>query len=203
MSLIGSAVVSYFWQLSAVAAPALQWLFFLEALKARMHSIRSLLSVELVNTAATPDCRIFWPSSGVITDPPITTGTSDPRVLSCWTNSGTKRRYSQEWQLMPMTSAPSLMAFSATEVGRVEFAIVNNLHLCFAQHASNGDRAVLMLVNSHDRKRDKFTRHVAVASSIRQRMIEQIGRHSERRTHHGNNLSNGSRRIERGDNRRG
>jgi len=37
-------------------------------------------------------------------------------------------------------------------------------------------------------------------SSIWQRVIEQVGRHSERRTHHGNDLSNGCGRIERGDN---
>ena len=125
--------------------------------------MRSSLSIELVNTAATPNCRIFSLSSGVITEPPMTTGISDPRVLSCWISSGTKRRYSQEWQLMPMTSAPSFMAFSATEFGRMEFAEIINLHLRFAQHPSNSDRAVLMLINSHDRKRNKLTRHVAAS----------------------------------------
>jgi len=70
--------------------------WFFDLLKARRHSMTSSVSTELVNTADTSAPRIVWPSSGVITEPPITTGIFEPRFRSSWTNCGTSRMYSQE-----------------------------------------------------------------------------------------------------------
>jgi hypothetical protein len=60
---------------------------FLNTLKLRTDSIIFAPSMDVANTAATPAFLMLSPSSGVITDPPIMTGMSEPRFpnsLSAW-----------------------------------------------------------------------------------------------------------------------
>ena len=104
---------------------------FLEALNARTHSMTFSPSVKVVNTAATPASRIFSPSSGVMTEPPMTTAMSDPRVLSSSTRCGA--------HVLPgMTGNPDdIGIFLYGLVGdgrrRMELAEILNLHLRLAQ----------------------------------------------------------------------
>ena len=61
-------------RLVSVQVPAPDRLSFFAAHSTRTQSITLSLSVEAENTAATPASRIFWPSAGEITEPPMMTG---------------------------------------------------------------------------------------------------------------------------------
>ena len=60
---------------------------------------------------------------------------------------------------MPTTSAPSADRLVGDRSRGLKFAEILDLHLRLAQHSRDGDDAVLVLVDAHDRERDEFTRH--------------------------------------------